>query len=283
MTQHVQEVISRDSTGKPLSPEEREAARRFFAEHGYFVLRGVVSKERLARLGARISEEFERSKASGALFAGGGLMSGHLNCFPGEESRFAYDELEAYGVIDVVREIFQQPLGPMNVGCNWNLPKSVIQHYHVDSSFKEEFPIVNIAVVDTDLVNGAIEVSPGTHRKFYKYWRFAVERPYRHALRLPLNRGDVLVRTSNLWHRGMPNQSTVPRPMLAFTFGDKRDGARPADPFLINEGKITFYPNWFRPSLLGRVRERTFVAAPITYAGYRFVRSLFGSKGYGPT
>jgi hypothetical protein len=283
MTQPAQENLARDHTSaKTLPYDEREQARRFFAENGYFVLRDVVSKERLSALSSRISEEFETTKTSGALFSGGGLMSGHLNCFPGEASRFAYEELEGYGIIDLVREMFGQ-LGPMNVGCNWNLPKSVVQHYHVDSSFKDEFPIVNIAVVDTDLVNGAIEVSPKTHKRFYKYWRFAVERPYRFAVRLPLNRGDVLVRTSNLWHRGMPNNSAVPRPMLAFTFGDKRDGPRPADPFQVNEGKITFYPNWFRPSFLGRLRERTFLAAPITYASYRFVRSLFGSKGFDPT
>jgi hypothetical protein len=79
----------------------------------------------------------------------------------------------------------------------------------------------------------------------------------------------------------MPNHSPVPRPMLAFTFGDRRDGVRPADPFLFNDGKIKFFPNWFRPNFLGRVREKTFVTAPITYASYRFVRSLFGNKGYG--
>jgi len=32
--------------------------------------------------------------------------------------------------------------------------------------------------------------------------------------------------------------------------------------------------------LVGQLRERTFVAAPITYSAYRFVRSLVGNKGY---
>jgi hypothetical protein len=32
--------------------------------------------------------------------------------------------------------------------------------------------------------------------------------------------------------------------------------------------------------LLGRLRERTTVHAPITYAAYRFARSLIGNKGY---
>jgi hypothetical protein len=76
----------------------------------------------------------------------------------------------------------------------------------------------------------------------------------------------------------MPNQSSRPRPMMAITFGevDKSD----ADPFLTNGGEIEFYPNWFRTSRLGILREKTFVRAPISYSAYRFVTSLHGNKGY---
>ena len=138
---------------------------------------------------------------------------------------------------------------------------------------------VNVAVVDTDLSNGAIDMVPGSHKKFYKYWRFAMERPNRAAIRIPMRQGDVLVRNSNVWHRGMPNKTATPRPMLAFTWED--GGAQESDPFAVNGGNIAFRQNWFRPTRLGRLRERTFVAAPITYSTYRFVSSLFdGSKGY---
>jgi hypothetical protein len=78
----------------------------------------------------------------------------------------------------------------------------------------------------------------------------------------------------------MPNLSPTLRPMLALTFGDKHENEVP-DPFRWNDGKVAFYQNWYRPTRLGRLRERTFVAAPITYACYRFVSSLFGNKGYG--
>src|SRR5258708_4457644 len=95
-----------------------------------------------------------------------------------------------------------------------------------------------------------------------------------------MSAGDVVIRSSAQWHRGMPNRSPNPRPMLAFTFGDKHE-RQLDDPFADNDGKIAFYENWFRPTRLGRLRERTFVAAPITYASYRFVSSLFSNKGYG--
>jgi ectoine hydroxylase-related dioxygenase (phytanoyl-CoA dioxygenase family) len=281
INQEVGQEVGRDDSGRgPLNEARREELRESFAANGYFILRDAVSKEKLTQLRARLLEEFDRARASGALPAGGGTLSGHLNCFPGREARFAYDTLRELGVLDLVEAIYPGSTATLHVGCNLNLPNSVTQHYHVDSAFLGVFMVVNVAVVDTDLVNGAIDVVPGTNRKFYKYWRFAVERPNRNNERLPLSQGDVLVRASTLWHRGMPNRSATPRPMLAFTFGNMATAAPPPDPFDINGGKILFYENWFRPTPLGRLRERTFVAAPFTYDAYRFVRSLFGNKGY---
>ena len=66
--------------------------------------------------------------------------------------------------------------------------------------------------------------------------------------------------------------------MLAFTWED--GGSQHDDPFAVEGGKIVFRQNWYRPNMLGRMRERTFVAAPITYSTYRFVTSLYGTKGY---
>ena len=165
-----------------------------------------------------------------------------------------------------------------NIGCNFNLPNSVTQHYHADRDFTRAFMIANVAVVDTVVENGAIELIAGTHKKFYKYWRFAVERPYRNSIRIPMKQGDILVRTSNVWHRGMPNRTAVARPMLALTWED--GGSIHDDPFEADGGNIQFRPNWFRPTRLGRLRERLFVGVPATYSTYRFVISLFGNKGY---
>jgi ectoine hydroxylase-related dioxygenase (phytanoyl-CoA dioxygenase family) len=159
-----------------------------------------------------------------------------------------------------------------NIGCNFNLPRSHTQHYHIDRPFTRDFMIVNIAVVDTVIENGAIEVVPCTHKRFYKYTRFVLERRHRGAVRVPLNRGDVLIRSSNVWHRGMTNRTSVPRPMLAMTWED--GGSNEQDPFGAEGGKIRFLPNWFKPTRVGRLREQLFVKVPITYSALRFARSL---------
>src|SRR5690242_7050250 len=84
---------------RAFSAEEVARIKAEFAEQGYAVFPNVVSKERLAQLNKRLHEEFEKHKASGKLFEGGGLMTGHLNCFPGEESRWVYQTLIEQGIV----------------------------------------------------------------------------------------------------------------------------------------------------------------------------------------
>jgi hypothetical protein len=260
-----------------FSQREIEELKATFAEDGYVVLKGIVPKPPLAAFRIQLLDALERGQRAGGLFDGGGTISGHLNCVPGESARFGYDALKERGIVDLLPHLAPQAFGPMRVGCNVNLPGSVAQHYHMDGIFLEDFMIVNVAVVDTDLVNGAIDVAPGTQKRFYKYCDFAMGGVYKLSKRLPLAQGDVLVRTSKLWHRGMPNRASVPRPMLAYTFGEK--GVREGDAFRESD-EIRFDPNWFNPTRLGRLREQTFVKAPISYAAYRFVTSLFDDKGY---
>jgi hypothetical protein len=76
----------------------------------------------------------------------------------------------------------------------------------------------------------------------------------------------------------MPNYSALARPMVALTWED--GGSFEEDPFNINGGKIMFRENWYRKNFLGQLRENIFDKAPITYSVYRFVRSLYGNKGY---
>jgi ectoine hydroxylase-related dioxygenase (phytanoyl-CoA dioxygenase family) len=265
----MQPVLAADKLTAPVLEE----AKRAFARDGYCVLRGIVPTSPLEQLHRELAERFAAESESGALFSGGGLLSGHLNCFPGAGARFAYEALEQRGVIELVKQLHANVLRMPNVGLNFNLPGSHTQHYHTDRPFNRDFMIVNVAVVDTVPENGAIEVVPGTHRQFHKYTRFVLERRHRDGRRVPMNRGDVLIRSSNLWHRGTANRSPVPRPMLALTWED--GGSELTDPFSAEGGRIRFRPNWFKPTLAGRLRERLFVKVPLAYTALRLTRSLF--------
>lgn len=260
------------------APFDVAQLKRTFDEEGYVVLRGVVSRAELGKVHSGLTQEFDAWRRREDRFDGGGMLSGHLNCFPGELARGVLNELRSTGTLDLAQALHPTAPTATRVGCNFNLPGSVAQHYHMDGIYLESFLIVNVAVVDTTLENGAIDVIPQTHRRFYRYWEFATGRVYRRSTRLPLSAGDVVMRTSTLWHRGMPNKTQVPRPMLAVTMGEK--GVNSADPLTENGGRTQFQTNWFNPSRLGRLREKTTVVAPITYSAYRFAHSLVSNKGY---
>jgi hypothetical protein len=262
------------------SPAERESGvvtglteslRNSYAEDGYICFEGAVGRARLATLRDELLRTYEGMKTSGQLFAGGGTAHGHLNCFPGEGSQFVLDELEAKGIIDVARALSRGPIGQPNIGCNLNLPGSHPQNDHIDGYVATVFMIVNVAVVDTDLTNGAMEVMPGTHRREYKYWQLLAARPKRQ--RMIMKAGDALVRPSTLWHRGMPNPSNTPRPMLAFTWED--GGSKMIDPYEAHEGRISFLPNRYTTDWKGRITERAYIAAPGVATAVRAIRSLF--------
>ncbi len=263
------------TTGR-LSDSELARCRREYVENGYFVLRGVVDPDLLAGLHQALAREFDRASREDGLFSGGGLISGHLNCFPGEGTRAVYESLLNQGIVDFLKELDPRILRLPNVGCNFNLPGSHTQHWHTDYPFTRDFMIVNVTLVDTNTENGATDIIPATHKKFYKYTRFVLERVARNSMRVETKRGDVVVRNANLWHRGMTNLTRVPRPMLAFTWED--GGSKNPDPFRVNDGKIRFLPNWFKPTRAGRIRERVFVRAPFVYSALRFGRSLFDSE-----
>jgi hypothetical protein len=254
----------------PVAQQMQDLCTKF-AREGYVLLPNVVSKPRLAALTEELRNEFKRAKANGELFSGGGTISGHLNCFPGAQSRFVYDELEQYGVFDLVRKLSPAATRMPNIGCNLNLPNSSAQNPHADGYAASAFLIVNVAPIDTDIENGAMEATPGTHLREYKYWQYALcGKP---AIRMRMSAGDVVVRSSVLWHRGMPNKSKAARPMLAFTW--ENGGSELADPYTAHGGKITFLANRYARNVSGRIREHAFTKLPALGTGYLFMRSLF--------
>ena len=261
-----------------LSNADITTAREELQRVGYAVLPGVVPADQLAEFSHHLTAEYERAQADGGLFEGGGSYSGHLNCFPGERSKFAYEAIREHGVFEIIDEFAGDDADRLRVTTNYNLPGSGIQHFHPDGLYTEAFLICNVAVVDTDLDNGAIDMIPGTHHRFYKFWRYTLERKWRASKRLPMKQGDVLLRISTVWHRGMPNHTDTARPMLSFTFGET--SAPESDPFAIHDGEVSFTPNWYGTDRLSQIREKVFVSMPWLYSSSRFARSLIGNKGY---
>lgn len=266
--------MNRGSTAG-LGSDALTSMQQDLAEKGYAVFEQVISREPLAELHTRLLEAYENAPR----FEGGGSILGHLNCFPGEAARFIYDELRECGLVEAVVSARPGRCSDMFARVNWNLPGSSDQHWHMDGTFVGDFIICNVAIVDIDPTNGPTEVIPGSHRQFYPYWRFVKERKTRMATPVILRQGDIMVRTSTLWHRGTANRSNAIRPMMSLSFGEKEAG--PEDPFEVNGGAVTFYPNWYRNATRADIlRERMEKALPITRSAGRLARSLLRPRGY---
>lgn len=143
--------------------------RRDFARDGYLLFEGVVARRALAALARDIVQQWRADCAAGSVFGGGGTLSRHLNCFPGTGSRFAFDALRSSGAFDIVAALSSRPLRVPHVGCNLNLPGSSAQNPHVDGYVAAPFLIANVAGIDTDTRNGALEIVSGTHEREHKY------------------------------------------------------------------------------------------------------------------
>ena len=154
-----------------LTTEDVERLRRALDEQGYVVLRGVVAEAHVDALDVAIREAYRQAPK----FKGGGSMTGHLNCYPGEISRQVYEDLAEAGIVDAVRSIRSGRNNDIRITMNFNLPGSVAQHYHTDGKFLDDFLICNVAVVDTEVANGAMDILPGTNRSFLPFWKYATQ------------------------------------------------------------------------------------------------------------
>ena len=124
--------------------------------------------------------------------------------------------------------------GCLPYGCNTSLPGSMEQNVrrdcgHLFPGIKVPLPpiliVVNIALDDFKIENGATEIWPGSH--------FLVdgEKDESLTLKIPSERsleqiskqlimpaGSILIRDMRTWHRGMPNRTEQSRTMLSIVY-----------------------------------------------------------------
>ena len=137
-------------------------------------------------------------------------------------------------VIAVARGVLGDGLKVIGVTGNTNLPDSLTQPVHVDNGhlwkgLPQPHPtcdlVVNISPGDVGPDNGATELWPGSHLDdtvargdpsiVVPPARLEARRASQPPLQLAVPQGAALLRDMRLWHRGVPNRSEIPRPMVA--------------------------------------------------------------------
>jgi ectoine hydroxylase-related dioxygenase (phytanoyl-CoA dioxygenase family) len=77
---------------------------------------------------------------------------------------------------------------------------------------------VNFPLVDVTVENGAMDWSPGTHMLSKEEGLRRIESGESPLEALPMQRGDVLIRDVRHIHRGTPNYTDTPRPMVVIGY-----------------------------------------------------------------
>jgi ectoine hydroxylase-related dioxygenase (phytanoyl-CoA dioxygenase family) len=77
---------------------------------------------------------------------------------------------------------------------------------------------VNFPLVNVTEENGAMEYAPGTHMLSKEDGLRRIETGETPLQRAPMNRGDVMIRDVRHIHRGTPNYTDTPRPMVVIGY-----------------------------------------------------------------
>lgn len=216
-----------------LRDDHLAAAVDAIAADGVVVLESAVPLEPLDVLKARMDEDTERLIRFQEAGGGNPRARGHLQQGPPPLAGFVFPGITANPfAIQVSKAILGKQAYLAFHNGNTNCPDSVHQAVHVDNGHLwPNHPmasppyslVVNISPMDCSSANGAVELWPGTHMLAHPYPGNHVpedmieeRRQIRGPVQAETRKGDLVIRDTRLWHRGVPNCSDAPRHMIAF-------------------------------------------------------------------
>ena len=217
-----------------LAGEELRAAVDALRTDGFVVLNDVVDPAHLDILHERMISDLEALQARPD--APYNWNAGNLQQDPPPFPPYLFDDILLNPfVISVTSAVLGPRIKNVMYGGNTALPSDQRQPVHADVGhlwpldvLEGPHPaaqlVVNVLTVDVSPENGATELWPGTHRELgvgvgddIKIPPQALEA--RRAISPPIQptfrRGSMLIRDIRLWHAGMPNRTSAPRPMIA--------------------------------------------------------------------
>ena len=215
-------------------------------EQGFAVVSGLIPTAVCQELHDSMLEDVELIRAKDKLTQHEKVTGqGHLQLGPRRHAPYVYSEVIANSLIE---HIVARVLGPNAwlgfYNGNVNCPNSETQPLHFDRPFAwpteekakaagQSWPPAgitlscSIALSDITTETGATEIYPGTHKEVAVTKFKKGEQPIHHpelvekwspSARMEIPAGGVCFRDPRMWHRGIPNPSTEPRPMPALTY-----------------------------------------------------------------
>jgi hypothetical protein len=199
---------------------------------GFVILNDVVDRSHLDLLRDRMLADAEKILARKDVPFN--FNSGNIQQMPPPFPPYLFrDVLVNDMVIAVTQALMGKGVKLADYTGNTALPGERKQPVHPDighlwPNMEQATPpfaiVINVPVVDMDARNGSTEIWPGTHLDTSKLIWEDIKVPEeklreREKIAPPLQpsvrAGSVVIRDMRLWHRGMPNFTDTPRPMIA--------------------------------------------------------------------
>ncbi|MEM1392796.1 MAG: phytanoyl-CoA dioxygenase family protein [Cyanobacteria bacterium P01_H01_bin.150] len=201
-----------------MSPCSCKQAVRAVNTYGYVILENAVPHECIDILNQKMEEDTKKLLVK-PNWNTIGKVKGHLQPSPPHYAPYVFRELVSnYFAAQVTKQVFGNNTFVKSYSSNTNCPGSHSQPIHVDG--EHSALIVNIGLIDITENNGSIELWPGTHLIKSDSARIApsilkARRKIAPPIRANTKKGSVLIRHTQVWHRGMPNYSNSYRHTIA--------------------------------------------------------------------
>ena len=148
---------------------------------------------------------------------------------PFESPCFAPEFFFNSKILEIVRTLLGDRIVADQWGCDVPVLGSEYQKVHVDYQrplFNEspdlQLPaymlVVSFSLVDISSENGPIEIAAGSHLMKQQVAHRAIENGEIEMKSIPLQVGDVLIRHPWALHRGTPNKTDIPRPLISIRY-----------------------------------------------------------------
>lgn len=206
--------------------KETEAFTQEVLKDGFCILREHFSKEKLVRWREEFTPLLEHHIAREGHLQNRGAARYYVTlpfASPFAEPEFYEDQ----DVLDIVRRLVGDDAVMCQLATDTPLDGSEYQDVHRDALplFPEtggETPpfqlAVNFPLVDVTEENGPFEVARGTHMLSKEDGLRLIESGAKRLEPLMMQLGDVMIRDVRGLHRGTPNRTRVPRPMVVIGY-----------------------------------------------------------------
>ena len=204
----------------------------------------------------------------------GGFQMGNLAVTTTKKyNKLIYDILIQNGLEKIIKEITNNKFSDYQItmGGNLNIPGGYTQHFHTDGILENKFIIVNIATEDVYENNGPLEIFCNTHKTKLPYWKFLLKK--KNTLKFLASKGDILIRKSELWHRGLKNTSNNARFMFGINL-IKKNNPNNQNLFKVDED-LKIGSNFFKATFFGKIEEKIYCKFRLLYILVRLLKSFF--------